>query len=98
MLTFLKANVARNDISENLLKELFISRREENVKMSLCTMPHAFLDALATTADKIMETTSVMMFAGPSSFFFVEKKFFYLKNTFFPFWRLKVLAFKSPGT
>ena len=70
MLTFLKANVARNDVSENLLKELFISRREENVRMSLCTMPHAFLDALATTADKIKETTSVMMFAGQSSFFF----------------------------
>ena len=68
MLTFLKANVARNDISENMLKELFISRMPENVRMSLCTMPHASLDALAAAADKMMETTSAMMFAGSSSF------------------------------
>ena len=68
MLTFLKANVARNDISGNMSKELFISLMPENVRMSLCTMPYASLDALAAAADKMMETTSAMMFAGLSSF------------------------------
>ena len=64
ILTFLKTNVARNDISNDMLKELFISRMPEKVRMSLCTMPHASLDTLAAAADKMTETNRFTMFSG----------------------------------
>ena len=51
-----------------MLKELFISRMTKNVRMSLCTTPHVSLDALAATANKMMETTSTVMFVSPHSF------------------------------
>ena len=51
-----------------MLQELFISFMPENERMLLCTMPHASQDALVAAADKMMETTSAMMLAGPSSF------------------------------
>ena len=64
ILTFLKTNVARNDISNDMLKELFISRMPEKVRMSLCTMPHASLDNLAAAADRMTETNRFTMFSG----------------------------------
>ena len=41
MLSYLKANVARDDISSNMLRELFISRMPEEIKLSLRTMTEA---------------------------------------------------------
>ena len=64
ILTLLKTNVARNDISNDMLKELFISRMPEKVRMSLCTMPHVSLDTLAEAADKMKETNRFTMFSS----------------------------------
>ena len=59
-----ETNVTRNDISNDLLKELFISRMPEKVRMSLCTMPNALLDSLVEAADKMTETNRFTMFSG----------------------------------
>ena len=56
LLTFLKASVARNDVSQSMLRELFISRIPENIRLSLCNMPEASLDQLAMAADKMIDT------------------------------------------
>ena len=64
ILTFLKTNLARNDISNDTLKESFIARMPKKVRMSLCTMPHASLDTLAAAADKMTETNHFTMFFG----------------------------------
>ena len=57
MLSYLKANVARDDISSNniMLRELFISRMPEEIKLSLCTMTEASLDKLAKAANRMMD-------------------------------------------
>ena len=54
MLSYLKANVARDDISSNMLRELFISRMPEEIKLSLCMITEASLDQLAKAADRMM--------------------------------------------
>ena len=64
ILTFLKTDVVRNDISNDMLKGLFISCMPEKVRMSLCTMPHASLDTLAEAADKMTETNRITIFSG----------------------------------
>ena len=55
MLSYLKANVSCDDISSNMLRELFISRMPEEIKLSLCTMTEASLDQLAKAADTMMD-------------------------------------------
>ena len=64
ILTFLKTNVARNDISNDMLKELFLSRMPEKVRMSLLAMPNVPLDSLAKAAVKMMETNRLTTFSG----------------------------------
>ena len=56
LLIFLKASVARNDVSQHMLRELFISRMPENIRLSLCSMHNASLEQLATAADKMVDT------------------------------------------
>ena len=55
MLSYLKANVAHDDISSNMLRELFIFRLQEEIKLLLCTMTKASLDQLAKAAERMMD-------------------------------------------
>ena len=55
MLSYLKANLARNDVSVDMLRELLISRMPDEIKLCLCTMPDVRLDQLANAADRIMD-------------------------------------------
>ena len=51
----LKANVARDDVSLNMLRELFISRMPGEIKLSICTMTEASLDQLAKATGRMMD-------------------------------------------
>ena len=55
VLSFLRTNVARADISDCMLKELFLLRMPEEIRLSLCIMHDASLDQLAQAADRMMD-------------------------------------------
>ena len=55
ILSYLKANLAQNDVFVDILPEFFVSRMPEEIKLSLCTMSEAPLDQLAKAADRMMD-------------------------------------------
>ena len=62
VLSFLRTNVARTNILEYMLKELFLPRMPEKVRPSLCVMHDASLDQLAQAADQMMNAKTAYSF------------------------------------
>ena len=62
VLSFLRTNVARTNILEYMLKELFLLRMPEEVRPLLCVMHDASLDLLAQAADRMMNAKTTYSF------------------------------------
>ena len=55
-LLMLRTKLAKSDMSQEMIRELFIAKMPENIRNSLIAVKNLSLDELAITADKMIST------------------------------------------